>query len=180
MRVLMHRFMGLGIALACLAFSLALAPVARADGARPARTETRAAGPYVIDVGLSQDPPYVDTPLQLTITPHGRLGGLQGQIIAQPGLGTNATNLHTQLKAVGANALTGSISFPVRGAWQIVIELNGKQGHGSADFDVTVAAPGAIPTWLGWLIGMTPLVGIVWWLAWLHGYRRKLLSKREA
>jgi len=72
----------------------------------------------------------------------------------------------------------GVLHLPVRGAWQVGIDLDGPAGHGSASLDVTVSAPNAIPPWLGWLIGLSPLIGCAWltWQQW--NYRRRLLATR--
>lgn len=154
--------------------------LALAEG-KPASTRTMAAGPYIVDINFYQDPPYVDHPLEVSVVPHNSALRLSGQIIAQPGLGTDATNLYAKLAPeTGQPAiLEGAISMPVRGAWQIVISLNGPQGHGTASIPVTVAAPGAIPTWLGWLIALTPMLGIAWWIWRQHRYRRSLLSESK-
>lgn len=143
----------------------------------PVQTETLAAGPYVIDVNLYQSQPFTDTPLEMTVVPHDHTLHLQGRIIADPGLGTNAVELRAPLSPLAANSTTlrGAISMPVQGAWQIGIALNGPQGSGTAHFSVTVAAPGAIPVWLGWLIAVTPLLGVAWWLWRQHRYRRTLV-----
>ena len=43
-----------------------------------------------------------------------------------PGLGTDAVELHSNLVSLDqTNTLVGTIRMPVRGAWQIVIQLNG-------------------------------------------------------
>jgi len=145
----------------------------------PARSVTVAAGPYIVDINFMQNPPYVDQPLALTVVPHEHGLRLQGRIIAQPGLGTDAVPLHANLSATGdqSGTLTGSIRMPVKGAWQIVIELHGSKGAGSASVNVTVGAPGAMPAWLAWLIGCTPLLGVAGWLWLQHRYRNRLVVK---
>src|SRR5215471_15259095 len=72
-----------------------------ASANEPTRTQTLAVGPYIVDFNLSQDPPYVDTPLEVTVVPHTRGLQLQGQVTAEPGLGTDATPLHFKLTAAG-------------------------------------------------------------------------------
>jgi hypothetical protein len=145
----------------------------------PARTETLAAGPYIVDVGIDQDPPFVDRPLVVTVTPHERSLQLQGQVIVRPGLGVDGVDLPTKLTSDASNILHATVHIPVRGAWHIIVALDGPQGRGSASLDVVVAAPGAIPTWLGWLIAMTPMVIIAWWLWRQVLYRRSLLAEPQ-
>lgn len=161
----------------CLMLLMFFSGVARAQGG-PAQTQTLAAGPYVVDVNLYQSQPFTDTPLEMTVVPHDSTLHLQGRIIADPGLGTDAVELHSPLSPIAANSTTlrGAISMPVQGAWQIGIALDGPRGSGTAHFPVTVAAPGAIPVWLGWLIAVTPLLGVAWWLWRQHRYRRTLVA----
>ncbi|HEY0756187.1 MAG TPA: hypothetical protein VGD98_19685 [Ktedonobacteraceae bacterium] len=147
-----------------------------------ASTQTLAVGPYIIDFSLSQNPPPVDTPLDVTITPHDSNAHLQGDITTEPGLGTDGTSLRFHLSATGeANGtLRTTIHIPVRGAWNIAITLTGSRGQATSQVAVTAAAPGAIPVWLGWLIGASPLVIVAFWIWRQHRYKRALLSKTTA
>jgi hypothetical protein len=165
--------------LAFVACCLLVPGVVLAAG-KPARVITIAVGAYIVDVDLDQDQPYVERPLTLTVVPHNSALRLHGRIIAEPGLGTDATNLYAKLSPQANSAvLVGTISLPVRGAWNLVIELTGPQGQARAGFPVTVAAPGAMPFWMGWVIALTPLIAIAWWLLWLHRYRRSLAARQR-
>jgi hypothetical protein len=116
---------------------------------------------------------------KVTVVPQEGSAKLSGSMTLLPGLGTDAVMLHAPLSPVGqSTALTGSIRMPVRGAWQIEIQLNGPQGAGEASFPIVVAAPGAIPIWLGWLIGATPLLVIAWIVWQQRRYRQKLLTRQ--
>ena len=142
----------------------------------PAFSRTLAVGSYIVQVNLSQYPPITDQALQVTVVPQESTVRLSGRINLLPGLGTDAVPLHAQLSLLNSTStLSGNIRMPVRGAWQIDIQLNGPQGVGEASFPIVVSAPGAIPIWLGWLIGSLPLfclAGVVWHQ---QRYRRKLL-----
>ncbi len=153
---------------------LSMPALALANG-KPARSETLAAGPYTIVVDLSDDPPIVDQNFTLTITNH-EAAPLTGTLTAQPGLGTDAIPAHASLTVSKGNVLTGTLHLVVRGAWNILIHLNGAKGQGSAELSVTVAAPNAMPPWLGWIIGLLPLLGCAWliWQQW-H-YRNRLIQ----
>jgi len=97
-----------------------------------------------------------------------------------PGLGTDAVVLHAPLSPMGqTSTLVGTIRMPVRGAWNIVIQLNGPQGSGEASFPILVAGPGAIPIWLGWLIALAPLTGFAWFIWHQYRYHQKLLARAE-
>jgi hypothetical protein len=158
-----------------LAALLLTTGIAQASG--PARTQTLAVGPYIVDFNLYQDPPAVDTPLEVTVVPHTNGLRLQGQVIATPGLGTDATPLHFTLTANGTEGtLETTIRMPVRGAWNLVINLTGPQGAGTGQIAVTVASPGAMPVWVAWLIGASPLTLIAFWIWRQRRYKRSLLA----
>lgn len=168
---------GCDFILACIA-AFALLPTIAWASSNPASTEILTAGPYVVDVNLYQDPPVTDQSVKVTVIPHESSLRLSGRILMVPGLGTDAVELHSNLFPMGhANALVGTVRMPVRGAWQIVIQLNGPRGEGEASFPVTVAGPGAMPVWLAWLIALTPLLGVAWMLWHQYRYRQKLLAR---
>lgn len=157
---------------------LLLMPATALASGGPAHTETLMAGPYLIEVNLYQDPPSTDQSDEVTVVPQDHALHLTGTIITQPGLGTDAVPLRAKLESQGQDGtLVGSIRMPVRGAWTIVVQLNGPQGPGQASFPILVAAPGAIPIWLGWLIAATPLLGIAWLVWHQYRYRRRLLGE---
>ncbi len=147
----------------------------------PAYTATLLAGPYTIDVSLSQNPPFTDQPFEVTVGAHGSSQLVSGLLVAEPGLGTDAVRLQTPLsRLAGATGkISGWLHLPVRGAWHLVVEVNGPQGAGSASTDITVGAPGAIAPWLAWTIGATPLILIAWWVQRQRRYRRNLLAEKE-
>jgi hypothetical protein len=169
----------IGLLLAILALFIFF--TGSAQGSAPARTVTIAAGSYIVDVQFSQDPPYVDQPLMVTVIPHNHSLKLNGTIITSPGLGTDATALHYSLTATGNadGSLQGSIRMPVRGAWNIELHLQGSAGAGVATIPTTVGSPGAMPFWLAWLIGSLPLVFIIYWILHQHFYRRNALVKEH-
>jgi hypothetical protein len=161
-----------------LLLGLAVVPIQTRASSTP-RTETLKAGPYSIEITLSLDPPEVEKPLNVTLVTRDA-SQLSGYVMAVPGLGTDAITVRAPLAPAGrtSDTLVGVLHLPVRGVWQIVIDLNGPSGHGSARLDVTVSAPNAISPWLGWLIGLSPLIGCAWlvWQQWK--YRRRLLAAR--
>lgn len=150
----------------------------------PLRSKPLVVGPYVVNINFYEDPLRVDHPLDLTLVPHdGRLR-LTGRLTIKPGRGTDASERSMDLPPGNSDTdqpgtLATTINFPVRGIWQIVIELNGPLGPASASFTVNVLAPGLIPLWLAWLIGLSPVIGLVW-VAWQQRrYRQSLLEKRK-
>jgi hypothetical protein len=171
------RFMG---AVGLLLLLAAYIPGEAYASGSPARTETLAVGPYRVDVNLYQDPPITDRPVKVTVVPHDAHLWLSGFIIVLPGLGTDAVPIPSALTRVGQTyTLAGTIHMPVRGAWEVQVQLDGPRGQGEAVFPITVAAPGATPVWLAWVIGLSPLLVIVW-LTWHQSrYRRVLLLQRS-
>ncbi|GCE27429.1 hypothetical protein KDA_29130 [Dictyobacter alpinus] len=145
-----------------------------------ARTDTVSAGPYIIAVNLSKDPPFVDEQFDITIVPRDASLKLSGKVIMRPGPGTNGINLPTQLTPVGdgKGSLKANVHIPVQGAWDIVTQLNGPKGPGEAKIQVVVGAPGAMPPWLAWLIGASPLVFIAFWIIHQHRYRQSLIKPK--
>ncbi|GAC1392699.1 MAG: hypothetical protein NVSMB38_17090 [Ktedonobacteraceae bacterium] len=177
----MHTFFTIPLRCTMLALLFLFStPAIPSNNGKPARSETLTAGPYTIIVGLSDDPPIVDQNFTITVSSH-EATPLAGTLVAQPGPGTDAIPAHTPLTSDKGHThvLTGTMHLVVRGVWHIFVNLNGPRGHGSASLDVTVAAPGAIPVWLGWMIGLLPLfggIGLIW-QQWQ--YRNSLLKVEQ-
>lgn len=149
-----------------------------AQAATPGHTTTMLAGAYTIDVTLSQDPPVTDQPFTVTVTAHNGASLLSGQVIAQPGLGTDGANVYSTLhmRSGHPSVLQAILRIPVRGAWHIVVEINGARGQGTGSVDVVAAAPGAMPVWLAWSIGALPALGLLCWSLRQRNFRSTLLS----
>ena len=145
---------------------------------KPVHTQSLVVSPYTVVVGLSEYPPVVGDALDVTVKEPTAIQ-LSGQVVAQPGLGTDGIPLHATFTADSDGTLDATIHLIVKGAWTLVFDLNGPKGSGTASIDVIVSAPGAISPWLGWTIGLSPLVGCVWLGWWLWNYRRKLLAKHQ-
>ncbi len=147
----------------------------------PALTETLTAGPYTVNVNLYQNPPPSDQLVETTVVPHDTSVALTGSIVVEPGLGTDAVPLHFKLAPLNqTGTLVTNIRMPVRGSWQVVVQLNGAKGPGSASFLITVAAPGAMPVWLAWLIAVVPMPFIAWLVWHQYRYRRRLLVQAKS
>ncbi len=178
MRILHILKIGILVSLLSL-ISLAVVPAQVRASSTP-RTEMLKAGPYPIEVTLSLDPPEVEKPLNVTVVTRDA-SQFSGYVMAVPGPGTDALLVRAPLTATkyASNTQVSVLHLPVRGVWQIVIDLDGPSGHGSASLDVIVSAPNAIPPWLGWLIGLSPLIGGAWLIWQQQKYRRRLLATRS-
>ncbi len=165
----------------CFAALFCVLQTGQALAATPAYTATLIAGPYTIDVSLTRNPPFTDQPFEVIVGAHSGNQQFSGQVVAEPGLGTDAVSLHAQLLPLAGSPgkIGGVLHLPVRGAWQLVININGAQGPGSSSIGITVGAPGAIPPWLAWIIAVTPLTLIAWWVRRQRRYRHKLLDENK-
>ena len=155
-------------------------PALASSSSKPAWSEIVSAGPYPIVVALSSQPPIVGQDFTVSVTSH-ETTPLSGTLVAQPGPGTDAIPVHRALVVDSGNmhVLAVTMNLVVRGAWTLVMNLNGSRGRGSTSFDVTVTAPNAMPAWLGWTIGLLPLIGCAWliWQQWR--YRNTLLRAEQ-
>jgi hypothetical protein len=173
------------LALVAAGFLLTLASSAFAHD-NIARTVTVQGGPYSIQVGMMTDPPTVETPLDITVTAASGAPALKGATVtltAVPGLGTDGvTSKAYPMTAEPAEpaSFETKIPLPVRGAWLLKVEVDGPAGKGTATLPVTVAAPAAMPIWLGWLIGMSPSLGLVWFAWWNRRYFLRIRSEARA
>ncbi len=161
-------------------FIIIMLGAASASGG-PALTETLTAGPYIVNVNLYQNPPPSDQLVEVTVVPHDTSVPLTGSVVVEPGLGTDAVPLHFKLTPLNqTSTLVTNIRMPVRGSWQVDVQLNGSKGPGSASFLITVAAPGAMPAWLAWLIALVPIPAIAWLVWHQYRYRRRLLVQAKS
>jgi len=157
--------------------TLLICTSARVSAAGTVYVKELTAGPYHFLAKLSDDPPQVEHPLSVTCVFHTDVP-FTGQLIGQPGAGTDAVALRAPLFAQRRTPaeLSGTLQFTVRGSWQLLFRFTGPRGPASAGLDMVVAAPGALPLWLGWLIGLSPLLGCLWFVWRQYLYRLLLLK----
>lgn len=148
--------------------------------------EQRQAGPYSIEIGLDRDPPRTGQDLAVTVRalpgdPTSDQPGVgRVAVVAVPGPGTDTVQTRLTLlqpEAHDRSSHAGLVHLPVRGSWTLEIEVSGAAGHGTTTLPIEVAGPPAIPTWLGWLVGLSPLLGLVWFARWNRSYLRRLLAE---
>jgi hypothetical protein len=148
-------------------------------------TEQLQAGPYLLEVSLDRDPPRTGQNLDVTVRalPGGAPivwnGGSRVTVVAMPAAGTDATQtrqIMLQPETHDRSSFAGTVQFPVRGSWTLEIQASGPDGEGTASLPLAVAGPPVIPFWLGWLIGLSPVLGLVWFADWNRRYLRRELS----
>jgi hypothetical protein len=140
----------------------------------PVRSETRYAGAYTLRIDLYSDPPFTGRrytfDVLVSATTPADLRGLTLAASAIPDAGTNATPVRASLSPASSSAggFQGYVTMAVRGSWLLRFDVAGPAGSSSADLPLRVAAPTAIPIWLAWLIGLSPLLGLL-----LFGVRQR-------
>lgn len=167
--------------LACIL--LGAAPAAAHDA--PDRVEERRAGPYRLEIAIFDPRPSVARPVRFAV--RGLPGGatLDGATVIALGVpGPETDAVPTRPTALEPSrdfrgSLEGSVPMWVQGAWELEVRVQGPAGAGAARLPVAVIASHAVPSWLAWAIGLSPLLGLAWFAWWQRGYLRTLPAEGE-
>jgi hypothetical protein len=125
-------------------------------------TQTVDAAPYVLQVTVAGDPVQAGDAASFRVIVEGDVKSARLEARALPARGTPATPVRAQVSGgPEAGAFTGTVSLPVRGDWMLVLSATGPAGSGSVQIPLRASSPVVLPTWLGWLIGLSPLVGLI-------------------
>lgn len=163
-----------------LLFFLVLAGLAflvSAGGASPLATQEAMIGPYRVLLSF-YSLPHAGQALNMTIESEMReMHVLFSHAKFVPGAGTDANILDVQLVVdrESASVYDVDVTPPIRGKWLFELQIEGSAGTATGSIPIQVDGPPAIPTWLGWLLGLSPLPFIVVFL-WLQVRWRKRLS----
>ena len=162
-KLLQRVLLGVGVvALLVLFGEIGLSIAATLPGRTPARVVQVKAGPYPLTVNLYKDPANAGYALPFTISsPQARSLTFDASTI--PDEGVDATPVHASLTTT-ANGAQGTAEITVQGAWTLQVDVTGPAGTGTALVPINATAPPAIPLWLGWLIGLIPLYGLLLFL----------------
>ena len=158
---------------------LLIAPVLTAAGASPLATQTAQLGPYRLLLSY-YSLPRAGQQLDMTIgssTP-GEL--LQfSQAVLNPARSTDANTVGVQLSPDrdSKGVYNVNVTPPIRGVWLLHLTVSGPSGVVVGDIPINVEGPPAIPTWLGWTIGLLPLP-ILMAFIWLQVGWRKTQRER--
>jgi hypothetical protein len=136
----------------------------------PVRSETRYAGAYTLRIDLYSDPPFTGRryTFDVVITATD-LRGLALAASAIPEVGTNATVVRATVSpARQEGGFQGYVTMGVRGDWRLRFTVVGAAGTNLVDLPLRVASLTAIPIWSAWLIGLSPLLGLI-----LFGVRQR-------
>jgi hypothetical protein len=151
------------VALIFLLVEIAASLIATQHGSTPARVETITAGPYRFKVNLYDDPARAGFTLPFEILPQGVTGGswsyqvtsiYQGSLVA-----TDVRDTFSPVSGV-PGGIQGDAEITVQGPWVLQVVVHGPSGTQTFTIPVTAVTLPAIPTWLGWFIGFTPVYGI--------------------
>jgi|GEM_PF-2123081 len=78
-----------------------------------------------------------------------------------PSRGTSATTVkYTDDNGDRVRRQT-KIHFPIGGSWTIQVIIQGQVNNGYLRLPATVEAPPKLPDWLAWVIGLSPLIGLI-------------------
>jgi hypothetical protein len=159
---------------------LAMALPALTPGRALAAEVERRAGPYRLAVDLPAAPRTGRAlPLAVRVELGGRpLSGATVTVQGFPGLGTSASAIRPvvlEADPAAAGRYRGELTIPIRGGWLLDVQVSGAGGLHRAQVPLLVGAPAAIPHWLGWVIGLSPLLGVAWFAWWNRQYLRRRL-----
>jgi hypothetical protein len=157
-----------------LALALALAAASPARAGDLSRT-FQADRLSVTVIGPEPVSVETDASFRVRVSP---ADGVRLRAVAVPRTGTDSTPARTSVNATRPGSFAVLVSFPVRGNWTLVLFLSTAADSGQVDIPVTVAAPGAIPVWLGWAIGLAPLLGLALFLGSQVRLARRLERER--
>jgi hypothetical protein len=164
-KVLQRVLLVLGVlCLLAVVVELILTVVSSMPGNTPVRVVHVTAGPYPLTLSLYKDPADAGYYLPFALAPQaGTKSGLTFTVSSVPGDGVDATPVRASLNPDPnlAGGVRGSVEITVRGPWSLHVSVNGPAGPGSVNVPVTAVAPPAIPSWLGWVIGLLPVYAIL-------------------
>jgi hypothetical protein len=150
---------------------LALLLPALASGPAAAAGAERRAGAYRLDVDLPAAPKTGRSlPLAVRVDLDGRpVTGATVTVQGFPGLGTSASAIRPLVLTADPatpGRYRGELTIPIHGGWLLDVQVSGAAGLHRAEVPLLVGAPAAIPHWLGWAIGLAPLLGVAWFAWW--------------
>ncbi len=165
------------IALLAVLGDIGYSIAATTHGSTPARVVHVQAGPYPLTVNFYTYPAHASYALPFSIAPGQPVNGTLTYAVSSvpdpsdvPATPVRASltpdsNVH--------NGVQGDAEITVQGGWMLNIVVNGVAGRGVASVPIVATAPPAIPTWLGWVIGLIPFYGLVGFLLMQRGRKKK-------
>lgn len=165
--------------LVLLVVEIVLSVAATTHGNTPARITQVTAGPYPLKVSLYKDPADAGFALPFAIAPQKMARGLLiYEVSSIPGKEVDATEVRASIAADThvMNGVQGGAEITVQGPWSLHIIITGPAGRGEAMVPIRAIGPAALPLWAGWLIGCTPLYGLLIFLLAQRGQKKNAKS----
>jgi len=165
------------IALLAVLGEIGYSIAATTHGSTPARVVHVQAGPYPLTVDLYTYPAHASYALPFSIAPQQAVNGtLTYNVVSVP----DPSDVPATPVRAGVspdpnvhNGVQGNAEITVQGGWTLDIVVNGAAGSGEASVPIVATAPPAIPTWLGWVIGLIPFYGLLIFLLMQRGRKRE-------
>ncbi len=170
--------LGLGVvALIFLCIEIAVSLAATQHGSTPAHVDQVTAGPYHFTVSLYDDPARAGFALPFAIAPQQPTKGQWTYQVTSVPVGNLLANGRIIMSGPGQRSATpvqagispdphvpggiqGAAEITVQGQWNLQVIVHGPLGQQTFNVPVTATTLPAIPTWLGWLLGLIPAYGI--------------------
>lgn len=124
------------------------------------------AGPYKLLLEFDTWPLRQAKNFQLVVHPQGGTEGLKGHLTVAPGPGVKGETWE-DLALRGYPGVEGGWLVQAPGAfgagrWEWAFAIDGPRGKGTGKMTVRFDEAPPFPVWAGWLVGLTPLWGLIW------------------
>jgi hypothetical protein len=167
-RVSVYSTIALGLLLAFSVVTLT------AGGASPLAMQNAEIGPYHLLLSFYSLPRAGQ---ELNMTIESGIPGMSvqfSQSVLNPAKGTDGNTIAVTItpdnEAPGVYDV--HVTPPVQGRWLLHLQVTGSSGIVPGDIPINVGGPPAIPTWLGWLIGLLPLPLLIIFIWFQFGWRK--------
>jgi hypothetical protein len=152
-----------------------------AGGASPLETQNATVGPYQLLLSF-YNLPRAGQAMNMTIESAQAGVNLQfSQAVLNPAPGTDGNTIGVTITPDSESRYVFDVNVtpPVRGKWLLRLMVTGADGSIVGTIPITVDGPPAIPTWLGWLIGLVPLPLLIGFLLWQVRWRKKQRARLQ-
>lgn len=130
-----------------------------------AHTEQVVAGPYTLQLEFDTWPLRQAKNFQVVVHYPAGMEGLKGSLTMTPAPGVRGET-HKGLLGSYPGVTDGWVlqapgTFFGTGRWDWTLAIDGPQGSASGELNLRVEEAPPFPLWLGWLVGLTPLWGLL-------------------
>lgn len=131
-----------------------------------AHTEQVVVGPYPLQLEFDSWPLRQAKNVQVVVHYPAGMEGLKGSLTMKPDRGVKGQT-HKALLGSYPGVTDGWVlqapgTFFSTGRWEWQFAVDGPQGSASGAIALRVEEAPPFPLWLGWLVGLTPLWGLLW------------------